>query len=104
MRLLPAGGSLGITTKAPCVLVSVSMPTAQSRFNAEESPAHTDAASALAGHWSRPRQLEKKAKTFDNRNSLMVTHSTTNLPSQCLTSVSEREPVLSLYFGRMRIE
>ena len=43
-----------------------------------------------------------RTKTFNNWDSLMVTHSTTGQSTQGFTAVSEREPVFSLLYGRMR--
>ncbi len=51
------------------------------------------------GRGQNERQKEQKQKN-NTRDSNVVPHRSTNLARQCLTSLSKREAVLSLWYGR----
>ena len=51
------------------------------------------------GRGQNERQKEQKQKN-NTRDSNVVPHRSTNLARQCLTSLSRREAVLSLWYGR----
>ena len=56
---------------------------------------------SLAHRFARFRRSEMQNKQKNNtRDSNVVPHRSTNLARQCLTSLSRREAVLSLWYGR----
>ena len=50
--------------------------------------------------WAKDDETEQNDKKNNTRDSNVVPHRSTSLARQCLTSLSRREAVLSLWYGR----
>ena len=72
-------------------------------MKAEQNEGHMvdDRMQACVGwHESQEGQEMQKEQKNNTRDSNVVPHRSTNLARKCLTSLSRREAVLSLWYGR----